>query len=61
MGLLKDLKDAFLITTCGKLFWLALKGWRCPRCNYPIDNNDKKCPHCKQPLDWKGVNKSKSM
>lgn len=37
----------------GDLIYKALKKYRCPRCNYPVLNED--CPHCNQPIDWSGI------
>lgn len=38
---------------------LAFLGWlfkkdasKCPRCNYPVSNNNSHCPNCGQPLRW---------
>ncbi|MCX6770789.1 MAG: zinc-ribbon domain-containing protein [Candidatus Micrarchaeota archaeon] len=53
----KDSKDllAFLgVLVFGKLLVDALKKYRCPRCNYPIDESNVFCPNCGQPLDWRG-------
>lgn len=60
----KDTKD-FLITT-GSFFllWNVLKKlfkekfyYKCPRCNYPVDNKIKicQCPNCGQPLNWESA------
>jgi rubrerythrin len=48
--LIKFLGALFL----GKLIIDALKKYRCPRCNYPVDGNSIFCPNCGQPLDWRG-------
>lgn len=44
----KNWKDCIILLLCGKLAWLVLKKYRCPRCNYPVDNEDGKCVNCGQ-------------
>lgn len=39
----------------GKIIYDALKKYRCPRCNYPVDETNASCPNCGQPLNWRGV------
>lgn len=39
--------------------WLAKKifedkYYKCPRCNYPVDQKMTFCPNCGQPLQWGG-------
>lgn len=36
----------------GELLFDALKKYRCPRCNYPVDKSNTRCPNCGQPIDW---------
>ena len=36
----------------GKLVIDSLKKYSCPRCNYPVDKNNRYCPNCGQELDW---------
>ncbi len=52
---IKDiLNDAFLIMLgfiFGKLIILALRGYRCPRCNYPVEENTF-CENCKQKIGF---------
>lgn len=31
---------------------LENKYYKCPRCNYPVNNNQCNCPNCGQPLKW---------
>ena len=38
-----------------ELIRLALKKFRCPRCNYPVDKKNSNCPNCGQPLSWRGI------
>ena len=36
------------------LGWLLSqkKKGKCPRCNYPVTEDNQICPNCSQPLDW---------
>jgi len=49
-----DILKALGVLVLGKLLFDALKKYRCPRCNYPIDNSTIYCPNCGQLLDWRG-------
>lgn len=42
-----------------KLIVLALRGWKCARCNYPVAQGDKTCENCGQPLKWPKVKEEK--
>ena len=37
----------------GELMVDALKKYRCPRCNYPVNKSNICCPNCGQPIDWR--------
>lgn len=40
---------------------IALLGWllsrkkkgKCPKCNYPVNEDNHHCPNCDQQLDWR--------
>jgi rubrerythrin len=49
-----DLLKLLGVLVFGKLLVDALKKYRCPRCNYPVDGSNAACPNCGQPLDWRG-------
>ena len=36
----------------GRLIFMALSRWRCPRCNYPLKKEKEECPNCGQPISW---------
>lgn len=50
----EDILKAVGIVLLGKIIFDALKKYRCPRCNYPVDENNIVCPNCGQVLDWRG-------
>ena len=49
---IKDVVVASGAIILGKLFLDALKKYRCPRCNYPVDKKNTFCPNCGQLLYW---------
>lgn len=51
----EDLIKALGLILLGKIIYDALKKYRCPRCNYPVDKANEFCPNCSQPLVWRGV------
>jgi len=36
----------------GDLLSRVFEKWRCPRCNYPLYENEEECPNCEQPIEW---------
>ena len=48
----EDLFAAIGAIVLGKIIYDALKGYRCPRCNYPVGKDDQICSNCGQPLIW---------
>lgn len=48
-------EEKWLLTVGGLalLAWLlSKKRGKCPRCNYPVTEDNKTCPNCGQWLDW---------
>ena len=56
----KDTKD-FLITagSIATSIWILKKifegYYKCPNCNYPVDQSMHVCPNCGQPLIWNNL------
>ena len=51
----KDEKNSLLVLGgLALLTWLLSrkKKGKCPRCGYPVNEENKICPNCEQPLNW---------
>lgn len=48
-----DKKFLLMLGSAALLGWLlSKKHGKCPRCNYPVTENDNQCPNCGQWLNW---------
>jgi len=53
-----DKLEDFLIATGSIILIGAIlknlfgENYKCPRCNYPVNNTICQCPNCGQPLKW---------